>query len=64
MTRGTDGAFQALLSGAHRANDSLLCVGVFLMIVYSMMTRPSERPSNLRGFEPKFASDAKSGTEN
>jgi orotidine-5'-phosphate decarboxylase len=28
MTRGTDGAFRALLDGAHRANDSLLCVGL------------------------------------
>lgn len=28
MRRGSDGAFQALLSGAHRANDSLLCVGL------------------------------------
>jgi orotidine-5'-phosphate decarboxylase len=28
MTRGTDGAFRALLDGAHRRNDSLLCVGL------------------------------------
>jgi orotidine-5'-phosphate decarboxylase len=28
MTRGTDGAFRVLLDGAHRSNDSLLCVGL------------------------------------
>jgi orotidine-5'-phosphate decarboxylase len=28
MTRGTNGAFRALLDGAQRANDSLLCVGL------------------------------------
>ena len=28
MTRATDGAFRALLDGAHHANDSLLCVGL------------------------------------
>ena len=28
MTRGTDGAFRALLDGAHTTNDSLLCVGL------------------------------------
>jgi orotidine-5'-phosphate decarboxylase len=28
MTRGTDGAFRALLDAAHHANDSLLCVGL------------------------------------
>ncbi|MCA9879678.1 MAG: orotidine-5'-phosphate decarboxylase [Thermomicrobiales bacterium] len=28
MTQGPDGAFRALLDGAHRANDSLLCVGL------------------------------------
>lgn len=28
MTRGSDGAFRALLDGAHQANDSLLCVGL------------------------------------
>lgn len=28
MTRGTDGAFRALLDGAHLANDTLLCVGL------------------------------------
>lgn len=28
MTRGTDGAFRTLLDGAHRTNDSLLCVGL------------------------------------
>lgn len=28
MTRGSDGAFRALLDGAHQVNDSLLCVGL------------------------------------
>lgn len=28
MTRGSDGAFRALLDDAHRSNDSLLCVGL------------------------------------
>ena len=28
MTRGSDGGFRALLDGAHRANESLLCVGL------------------------------------
>ncbi|MFN8662532.1 MAG: orotidine-5'-phosphate decarboxylase [Thermomicrobiales bacterium] len=28
MNRGTSGAFRALLDGAHKANDSLLCVGL------------------------------------
>lgn len=28
MTRGSNGAFRALLDGAHQSNDSLLCVGL------------------------------------
>ena len=48
--------FTKRLADAQSRSDSLLCVGVFLMVVYSFFRKPAaEAP----GFEPQMNADAR-----